>query len=122
MKVMQQNLLKATSFVINKVYKLTLSFGFRLEGMDSVERVGCPCVIAQLQAGLNFCIWRWCEAGVEQATLLGHIPRNDRANGPLDGTELSSHVCIGGVRYIYASFLESFWHQEVLFCLMMSLI
>jgi hypothetical protein len=52
---------------------------------------------------------------VEQATLLGHIPRNDRANGPLDGTELGSHLCIGGVCHVYASFSESFWHQEVLF-------
>jgi hypothetical protein len=48
MKVVQQNLLKATSYAINKVYKLTLSFGFRREGMDFVERIECPCVIAQL--------------------------------------------------------------------------
>jgi hypothetical protein len=53
---------------------------------------------------------------VEQATLLGHIPRKDRANGPLDGTKLSSYLGIGGVRHVYASFSESFWHQEVLFC------
>jgi hypothetical protein len=52
---------------------------------------------------------------MEQATLLGHIPRNDRANVPLDGKELSSHLCISGVRHVYASFSESFWHQEVLF-------
>jgi hypothetical protein len=30
--------------------------------------------------------------------------------------ELSSHLCIAGVRHVYASYLESFWHQEVLFC------
>jgi hypothetical protein len=48
MKVVQQYLFKATSSAINKVYKLTLSFGFWQEGMDSVERVECPHVIAQL--------------------------------------------------------------------------
>jgi hypothetical protein len=53
---------------------------------------------------------------VEQATLLGHIPRNDQANGPLNSTKLSSHLCIDGVRHVYASFSESFWHQDVLFC------
>jgi hypothetical protein len=53
---------------------------------------------------------------MEQTTLLGHIPQNDRANGPLDGTKLSSLMCVGGVRHIYASFSESFWHQEVLIC------
>jgi hypothetical protein len=40
--------MKHESCAINTVYKLTLSFRFWQEGMDSVERVECPRVIAQL--------------------------------------------------------------------------
>jgi hypothetical protein len=35
----------------------------------------------------------------------------------LNGTELNSHLCIGRIRHVHASFSETFWHQEFFFYL-----
>jgi hypothetical protein len=50
---------------------------------------------------------------VEQATITADIPPEYCANGPLDGTELGSHVFIGGVRHVHEHPLKTGWQQEI---------
>jgi hypothetical protein len=54
---------------------------------------------------------------VEQATTIEDIPPEYCANGPLDGTELGSHVCIGGFRHVHAPFPKTSWQQKIVLIL-----
>ena len=50
----------------------------------------------------------------ESASPIEDIRLDYRADPPLDATELSSHIIVGGVRHVCGLVLEISWHQHVL--------